>query len=99
MIRGESNASHHVTIGNPAPVLLADGKLLLVYSRNNAEAFAIQAEDANLTRWGAPTALPVESGWTHLATGPPAGLLVTPKYLLVDLSSSRTTNLQRIDIN
>merc|ERR1719235_801112 len=56
--------------------------MLLVYSRNNIEAFALRALDENLTAWGRPVPLPVEAWWSFLATGPPGGITVGSRVII-----------------
>jgi len=72
----ESTPSDHITDGNPAPVLLRNGTLLLPYSRNNKEVFVVSSHDVGAS-WTAPqniTRAAVGAGWTWVATGPPGSV-------------------------
>jgi sialidase-1 len=87
LVHGESNASHLVTIGNPAPIALTTqpGKVVLVYARDNSEVFVMTSLDFGNT-WGAPKLLPSgdPSGpWPWVATGPPQGLQLPSGRLIV----------------
>lgn len=82
VVHRESDASHNITIGNPAPVLLADGRILLPFSRNNKEAAVLISADGGAT-WAVGPALPVPAEWTWVATGPPASTQLADGRILI----------------
>ena len=85
VVYGESTAARNVTIGNPAPVLLGPGSLLLPFSRNNLEAGFLRSTDGG-AHWGAPQALPASAlpaGLTWVATGPPGSIRLASGRLVV----------------
>lgn len=87
VVHGESNASHYVTIGNPAPTLLSPGSILLPFSRDNREVGFLRSDDGGKT-WGAPVALPssvLPAGLTWVATGPPGSIRLPSGRLVVPM--------------
>jgi sialidase-1 len=90
VVYGESNATHFVTIGNPAPVLLAPGgSLLLPFSRNNLQVGFLRSADGG-AHWGAPQPLPaavLPAGLTWVATGPPGSLRLPSGRLVVPVDA------------
>ena len=75
VVYGESNAMQNVTIGNPAPVLLGPGSILMPFSRNNLAAGFMRSVDGG-AHWSGPQPLPLvlPKGVTWIATGPPGSL-------------------------
>lgn len=71
-----------VTVGNPAPMLLSNGSVLLAYSVNNTFAALLLSSDGGAT-WSPAGALPVPPSWTWVATGPPAGLVLASGRLVI----------------
>ena len=64
-----------VTLHNPAPVALDDGRALVLFSRNNAQLFAMRSLDASASRWSPPSQISIQSGPLEGATpGPPGGV-------------------------
>ena len=47
VVRSESAGDKLVTVGNPAPLLLASGALLLPFCRNNLEVGVLRSDDDN----------------------------------------------------
>ena len=85
VVHGESTASHHVCIGNPSPVAMHNGTVVLLFTRNNTDLGRTVSHDGGRT-WSAVAYLDLDlsaagSGWgpiSHLATGPPGGLELRP---------------------
>eukprot|EP00967_Tisochrysis_lutea_P109634 scaffold170790_cov31-Tisochrysis_lutea.AAC.4 len=50
LLHGESTDEKHVTIGNPAPVIV-DGRVLLTFSRDNHQILTLKSEDAGGRVW------------------------------------------------
>lgn len=77
--------SRPTTIGNAAPVMLADGTLVLVYNANNTFVYSRRSSDMGQT-WSdykdisASVTLPE---WGFMGTGPPAGLRLGSGRLLI----------------
>lgn len=64
-----------VTIGNPAPVLLANGSILLPFCRNNTEVGTLVSHDGGLS-FHSPRYIPLPGlPWVWLATGPPGSVV------------------------
>lgn len=93
----EEGEDEPITIGNPCPIAAADGKIHLLFCRNNARAFSVQSPDD-----GATFSTPVEItdalrgsdfAWNRLGTGPVHGIqtrqgrLVAPVWLNVKIGS------------
>ena len=77
VVHGESNATTHVTIGNPAPILDAvTGRVWMLFSRNNKGVGAMWSDDTGLS-WLGPRDLNPElmapNKWTDIFTGLSAG--------------------------
>ena len=53
LVHGESSSKHHVTIGNPSPVVVASqpGRVVLTGTRQTSEGFRVVSEDFGKT-WG-----------------------------------------------
>lgn len=77
-VYGESSRapSKNVTIGNPAPVVLSNGTLLLPVCRNNLDVLLLQSPDFGAT-WSAPRPVSTPPSWTWVATGPPGSVQLT----------------------
>jgi len=75
-VYGESSPAANVTIGNPAPVALSGGRLLLPLCRNNLAVLLLTSPDFGAT-WSAPTLVPTPPAWTWVATGPPGSVQLT----------------------
>jgi len=87
LMYGNSTSSKHVTIGNPSPVVLHSGEVLMVFCRNNRAVLTMRSPDG-VTWAGEPvdvTSQALGSNWTAglqwIATGPPQGY-VTPAAAL-----------------
>jgi len=80
VVHGESNATHHVTIGNPAPILGSDGRVWMLFSRNNKQMGVLYSDTDGVT-WSAARELTdtlmKPNGWTTIFTGLSAGLTLT----------------------
>ena len=70
------------TVGNPAPVVLASGRILLPYCVNNKAAAVLASADGGAT-WAAAGALPMPPTWSRIATGPPGSLVLASGRVLV----------------
>jgi sialidase-1 len=88
VVYGETTPSRNVTIGNPAPVVVAGDPasptapfVLMAFSRNNTEAGILVSKDEGRT-W-AYTANLTFPRWTWVATGPPAGLQLASGRILI----------------
>lgn len=57
VVHSESNSSHSVTIGNPAPVLLGPGIIFMPFCRENLEVGFLSSMDGGL-HWSGPAPLP-----------------------------------------
>ena len=67
-----------VTLHNPAPVAVDNGRALVLFSRNNAQLFAMRTLDASASRWSPPEQISIQSGPLEGATlGPPGGVRLT----------------------
>lgn len=84
-----SNATHHVTLGNPAPILTMDGEIILLFCEGNKKVWTMRSS-AGVTKWSAPkdiSAMAMPGGaagsagaeWSFVATGPPGGLEIILK--------------------
>lgn len=93
VVHSESSASQNkfVTIGNPAPVVVAStpGKVVLVFCRNNAQVLSMTSADFGQT-WSAPKLLEAANpkhgangSWPWVATGPPQGMQLPNGRLIV----------------
>ncbi|KAA0153571.1 hypothetical protein FNF27_07632 [Cafeteria roenbergensis] len=72
----ESREGALVTDGNPAPVALRNGSVLLPYCRNNRQVFVVRSDDEGRT-WTDPQNITDEStdpSWSWVATGPPGSI-------------------------
>ena len=87
VVHSESNASApSVVIGNPTPVRLPDGRVLIVVTRNVRRLLALTSTGADALSWG--TALDLTSQVTNcsscsLASGPAHGVLLDGGRLAV----------------
>ena len=80
----ESTADVHVTIGNPTPVSLQNGTVLLLFTRNNLEVGRMASADGGASWPHAPVYFPVvlpavppsaaNATLSHIATGPTSGI-------------------------
>jgi sialidase-1 len=75
VVRSESAGDKLVTVGNPAPLLLASGALLLPFCRNNLEVGVLRSDDRGHS-WRLSANVSVPPGWTWVATGPPGSIEV-----------------------
>lgn len=84
---GESSRQQNVTIGNPAPVVLADGKTILMpYCRNNLNASVLRSSDGG-NSWSLDAPLPVPNGWSWIATGPPGSIQLPSGRIVVPIDA------------
>lgn len=87
VVYGESNSSHSVTIGNPAPVLLGEGSILMPFCRENQAAGFVRSTDGG-AHWSAAEPLPqsaLPKGVSWVATGPPGSVRLASGRLVVPL--------------
>lgn len=85
---GESSSTSNVTIGNPAPVVLADGTTILMpYCRNNLNASVLRSDDGGTTWSGLRTPLPVPNSWSWIATGPPGSTHLSSGRIVVPIDA------------
>ena len=82
LVRSESNATTHVTIGNPAPVALGGASVLLPFCRNNQQAATLLSTDGGAS-WTMHSVLPTPPTWSWVATGPAGSLLLPSGRILV----------------
>ena len=78
VVYGESSAAANVTIGNPAPIVLASqpGSILVPFCRNNLEVGVMRSDDGGSSyHLSANISIP---NWSWVATGPPGGLELGP---------------------
>lgn len=76
--RGGAN----VTIGNAAPVLLASGRVLLPFCRNNLAAAVLFSDNAGRS-WGELSNISTPANWSWVATGPPGSLQLPDGRIIV----------------
>ena len=72
----ESQEGRLVTDGNPAPVALRNGSVLLPYCRDNRQVFVVRSDDGGQS-WTGPQNITDEStdpSWSWVATGPPGSI-------------------------
>ena len=88
VVRSESTNGHEVTIGNPAPIVVASqpGVLLLPFSRNNIQAGVLRSADFGAT-WAYSANLTVPSDWSWIATGPPGGIQLASGRLVLPVDN------------
>ena len=84
VVRSESGPTS-TTIGNPCPVLLRSGRIILAFSRNNTEAMVIHSDDLGISWSNSPVPLPVDKLWVWVATGPPAALQLPSGRVIVPI--------------
>jgi sialidase-1 len=84
VVRSESGPTS-TTIGNPCPVLLRSGRIILAFSRNNTEAMVIHSDDFGISWSNSPVPLPVDKLWVWVATGPPAALQLPSGRVIVPI--------------
>ncbi|EDQ85963.1 uncharacterized protein MONBRDRAFT_28715 [Monosiga brevicollis MX1] len=97
VVYGESSTKANITIGNPAPVVLHDGTLLLVFCRNNQAMLLLNSTDGGQT-WGGfrdVSAGIVDPTWPFFATGPPGSIQLHTGRILVpaDHTSGSTQSM------
>ena len=84
VVYSESNATHAVTIGNPAPVVVGDKVLL--FCRNNLQLLTLWSMDASATVWEESpadiTAAVTSEVPTWIASGPPGGIVVDGRIIV-----------------
>jgi sialidase-1 len=86
----ESNATHHVAIHNPVPVVTG-GKVLVVFNRNMRDCLTLRSLDGSGTRWAAAPVditpqLTNRSG--VFTTGPPQGLVLPSGRIVIAAGGS-----------
>ena len=92
VVHGESNSTHSVTIGNPAPVLLGPGIILMPFCRENLAAGFVRSTDGG-AHWSAAEPLPnfvLPKGVTWIATGPPGSVRLSSGRLVVPMDIMAT---------
>eukprot|EP00051_Salpingoeca_urceolata_P009860 m.119791 g.119791 ORF g.119791 m.119791 type:complete len:366 (-) comp16482_c0_seq1:64-1161(-) len=84
---GESTTSHHVTIGNPVPIVMTNSSVLLVACRENKEVLSLIGNNLDSSpTWSHPRDLTPQAthpDFSWIATGPPQGLLLSTGRLVV----------------
>ena len=83
-----------VWIGNPSPVLLSSGQVLLVCVRNNRRVLVLRSSTAGQT-WSDPvdvSATAVGTGWEFVATGPSATIQAASGRIVVCCDHSTSSN-------
>ena len=85
VVYSESSARANVTIGNPAPVLAADGSLLLPFCRNNTALGLLRSLDGRGASWTGPTWITTPVDWTWVASGPPGSLLLSSGRIVLPI--------------
>lgn len=94
LLYSASGSSQNVTIGNPSPVVV-DGRVLMVFCRDNMRVLTLRSLDSAGLRWPAvPTDVTAQLalgggaiGW--VATGPPGALRLPSGRVLVPLNFKR----------
>ena len=91
LLWSESNASHHVAIHNPTPVLTTGGKVLVVFNRNARDCLTLRSLDGSGLTWekepvDITAQLTNRSG--SLTTGPPQGLVLPSGRIVVAAGGS-----------
>lgn len=84
VVRSESGSTS-TTIGNPCPVMLRSGRILLAFSRNNTEALVVHSDDSGVSWSSSAMSLPVDKLWVWVATGPPAALQLPSGRIIVPI--------------
>ena len=78
LLWSESNATHHVAIHNPTPVITG-GKVLVVFNRNSRDCLTLRSLDGTGLTWEKEP-VDITSQLTNssgsLTTGPPQGLVL-----------------------
>jgi sialidase-1 len=82
VVHGESSTDKNVTIGNAAPVVLASGRILLPFCRNNQQVGVLFSDDSGGS-WSLLVNLSLPPDWTWVATGPPGSLELSNGRILV----------------
>ena len=100
IVLSESNATHHVTVGNPAPVVdEVSGRVFLWFSRDNAQ-MAYLASDDNGVTWSEPVemsdAIMAPHNWTSIFTGLSGGLTLAPSTSVHAGAGARAGNRRLI---
>lgn len=86
VVHSASTPSHHVTIGNPAPVYNSIKKqVVLLFCQDNNDVFVTRSSDVGRS-WTEPvniTAAVKGPSWSWIATGPPGGIQLKSGRLVV----------------
>ena len=90
LLWSESNATHHVAIHNPTPVVTG-GKVLVVFNRNSRDCLTLRSLDGSGLAWeeepvDITAQLTNASG--SLTTGPPQGLVLPSGRIVVAAGGS-----------
>ena len=85
----EEGGSAEITIGNPCPIVGAEGVVHLLFTRNNARVFHITSRNDGAT-WTEPRDITAalagfDFPWTRVGTGPGHGLRLSGGRLLAPL--------------
>eukprot|EP00937_MAST-01D_sp_MAST-1D-sp2_P002768 g2768.t1 len=88
IVYSESSAAKHVTIGNPAPVVVQStpGAVVLLACRENKAVLRLRSADHGRTWESNATdvsAQVMDSSWPWIATGPPGGMQLASGRLIV----------------
>ena len=90
LLWSESNATHHVAIHNPTPVVTG-GKVLVVFNRNMRDCLTLRSLDGSGLRWEAAP-VDITSQITNdsgtLTTGPPQGLVLSSGRIVIAAGGS-----------
>ena len=84
VVRSEMGSTS-TTIGNPCPVMLRSGRIILAFSRINTEAMVVHSDDSGMSWSSSAVPLPVDKLWVWVATGPPAALQLPSGRVIVPI--------------
>lgn len=94
VVYSESTPKDHITIGNPAPVFLADSNTtLLPFCRNNLQIYLTRSSNGGAS-WSKPqniTDQVSEPTWSFYATGPPGSYVSQTGRILVPSDHKNTS--------
>ena len=90
VLRSESNATHHVALHNPVPVVTG-GKVLVIFNRNMRDCLTLRSVDGSAMDWeDEPVDITQQltNGSGVFTTGPPQGLVLPSGRILVAAGGS-----------
>jgi sialidase-1 len=95
VVHSESNRFRNVTIGNAAPTILHNGRVVLFYCRDNKQVYYMVSHDLGAS-WTSPVNITdqvVGDDWTWVATGPPASLQLESGRIVVPADRQSPTDM------